>query len=188
MKNLGPRLRGYARWLPPDWRIFVMVDRDNDNCLALKRELEDASMAAGLRTRSQAGGNGWQVVNRIVVEELEAWYFGDWQAVRGAFPRVSEHVPRQSRYREPDAISGTWEAFERILQRRGYFANWPAQGRSRKGNRRPYRPEPQPFWQLQYVPRRGCGSRGMRAPPTGTRTGRPPGYLNQFSAQGRRAR
>lgn len=122
MKNLGPRLRGYARWLPSDWRIFVMVDRDNDDCLALKSELEEASEAAGLRTRSQAGDDGWQVVNRIVVEELEAWYFGDWQAVRSAFPRVSEGVPRTSRYRDPDAINGTWEAFERILRSRGYFA------------------------------------------------------------------
>ena len=122
MRNLGPRLRGYARWLPPEWHIFVMVDRDNDDCLALKRELGDASMAAGLRTRSQAGGDGWQVVNRIVIEELEAWYFGDWQAVRSAFPRVSGRVPNQSRYREPDAINGAWEAFERILQRYGYFA------------------------------------------------------------------
>ena len=122
LKNLTPRLRGYARWLPADWRIFVVVDRDNDDCLALKRELEEASEAAGLRTRSRAGDESWQVVNRIVVEELEAWYFGDWHAVRNAFPRVSERVPGQARYRDPDAINGTWEAFERILQSRGYFA------------------------------------------------------------------
>lgn len=25
------------------------------------------------------------------------------------------------RYRDPDSITGTWEAFERILQRHGYF-------------------------------------------------------------------
>jgi len=122
LKNLGPRLRGYARWLPSDWRIFVVVDRDNDDCHALKRALEGASEAAGLRTRSQSGGDAWQVVNRIVIEELEAWYFGDWQAVRSAYPRVSDRVPKQSRYRDPDAINGTWEAFERILQSHGYFA------------------------------------------------------------------
>ena len=122
LKNPNPRLRGYARWLPDDWRVFVVVDRDNDDCKALKRELEEASTAAGLRTRSQAGGEDWQVVNRIVIEELEAWYFGDWQAVRNAFPRVSERVPTQARYRDPDAIDGTWEAFERILKSRGYFS------------------------------------------------------------------
>ena len=62
------------------------------------------------------------MVNRVAIEELEAWYFGEWEAVRGAYPRVSRTVPQQARYRDPDAIrGGTWEAFERVLQRRGYF-------------------------------------------------------------------
>jgi hypothetical protein len=39
-----------------------------------------------------------------------------------AYPGVPEQVPRQSRYRDPDAIEGgAWEALERILQRAGYF-------------------------------------------------------------------
>ena len=58
----------------------------------------------------------------MAIEELEAWYFGDWSAVRRAYPRVSAKVPRQAKYRFPDAIKGgTWEAFERILKRAGYF-------------------------------------------------------------------
>ena len=57
-----------------------------------------------------------------MIEELEAWYFGDWQAVRAAYPRVSETIPNKAPYRVPDAIAGgTWEAFERILKRHGYF-------------------------------------------------------------------
>jgi hypothetical protein len=53
---------------------------------------------------------------------LEAWYFGDWKAVRTAYPGVSSTVPKQARYRDSDAIrGGTWEAFERILQKAGYF-------------------------------------------------------------------
>ena len=122
LRNLKARLRGYARWLPDDWRIIVLVDRDDDDCRSLKERLEEASAAAGLRTRSQSPGAGWQVVNRVVVEELEAWYFGEWTAVRAAYPRLSDGVPRRARYRDPDAISGTWEAFERILQRCGYFS------------------------------------------------------------------
>jgi len=58
----------------------------------------------------------------MAIEELEAWYFGDWEAVRAAYPRVPQSVPNQQRYRQPDAIAGgTWEAFERLLQRHGYF-------------------------------------------------------------------
>lgn len=62
--KLQDRLRGYAGWLPDDWRVVVVVDRDDDDCV----------------------------------------------------------VAGQAAYRHPDAIlGGTWEAFERVLQRHGYF-------------------------------------------------------------------
>lgn len=122
MRRLDSRLRGYRSRPFDEFRLIVMIDRDQDDCRTLKARLEDAAAGAGLRTRSQSGGECWQVVNRIVVEELEAWYFGDWEAVRSAFPRVSSTVPNQRRYRRPDAIrGGTGEAFERVLQRYGYF-------------------------------------------------------------------
>ena len=122
MRRLESRLRGYRNRPSGEFRLVVMVDRDHDDCRTLKAELEDAAAAAGPHTRTQSGGDRWQVVNRIVVEELEAWYFGDWEAVRSVFPGVSSTVPNQARYRRPDAIrGGTWEAFERILQRHGYF-------------------------------------------------------------------
>ena len=121
-RNLSARLRAYARWLPSDWRIVVVLDRDSDDCHALKAELEAAASAAGLQTRSSVGRDSWQVVNRIAIEELEAWYFGDWEAVREAYPRVPGTVPQRAGFRDPDAIrGGTWEAFERILKRHGYF-------------------------------------------------------------------
>ena len=122
LTKLTGRLRGYAKYLPADWRIFVLVDRDADDCRELKQRLEDISAQVGLLTRARAGGNPWQVVNRIVIEELEAWYFGDPEAIRNAYPRVSLRTLNQARYRDPDAISGgTWEALEQVLQRNGYF-------------------------------------------------------------------
>ena len=93
MRRLESRLRGYRNRLSNEFRLVVMVDRDRDDCRTLKAKLEDAAIAAGLRTRTQSVGDRWQVVNRIVVEELEAWYFGDWEAVRDAFPKVSSTVP-----------------------------------------------------------------------------------------------
>lgn len=120
--KLEARLRGYAAWLPDRWRIVVIVDRDDEDCLALKRQLERVATASRLRTRSRASHHPRQLVNRITIEELEAWYFGDWVAVCKAYPRVSPSIPRKQGYRDPDAISGgAWEAFERILQRYGYF-------------------------------------------------------------------
>ena len=120
--KLQSRLRAYAKWLPEDWRIIVVVDRDAENCKKLKRRLESIAATAGLVTKSGCGNNSWQLVNRIAIEELEAWYFGDWTAVRTAYPRVSPNIPSQAGYRDSDNISGgTWEAFERVLQRHGYF-------------------------------------------------------------------
>ena len=122
LRELERRLRAYATWLPEDYRIVVTVDRDNDDCHVLKTQLEEAAGRAGLLTRSRAIDRPWQLVNRIAVEELEAWYFGDWQAVQAAYPQVPAAIPGRAPYRDPDAITGgTWEAFERILKRYGYF-------------------------------------------------------------------
>ncbi len=115
------RLQGYARWLPDNWRIIVILDRDNDDCKELKQDLDDIAADAGIITRSR-NTDEYHIVNRLAIEELEAWYFGDWQAVKSAYPRVSERVPRRRGYRNPDKIKGgTWEAFERLLQASGYF-------------------------------------------------------------------
>ena len=122
LSRLGNRLRGYANWMPPEYRIVVVVDRDSDNCEELKLRLEQICENVGLRSRRAAGGPEWQVVTRIVIEELEAWYFGDWPAVRAAYPRVPAQIPDRAARQNPDAIrGGTWEAFERVLQRCGHF-------------------------------------------------------------------
>jgi len=122
LKNLPARLKGYSNWIPDNHRIVVLVDRDADDCRALKDQLETVARDAGLVTRSRAGKKPYDVVNRIVVEELEAWFFGDWEAVRTAYPRAPAGIVKKAGFRYPDAISGgTWESFERMLQKAGYF-------------------------------------------------------------------
>jgi Domain of unknown function (DUF4276) len=122
LSQLPERLRGYRHWIPANWGIVVIIDRDDDDCRILKRSLEEKSLASGFATGTAAAGTPYTVVNRLAIEELEAWYFGDWEAVRVAYPRVPATIPQKKGYRNPDAISGgTWEAFERILRRSGYF-------------------------------------------------------------------
>lgn len=123
LKSLPARMRGYARSLRTDDRIVVLVDRDQSNCHALKHRLEQIAQEAGLATASHPDALGrFQVVNRIAIEELEAWFFGDVAAIRAAYPRVSAHLDQQKGYRDPDAIAGgTWERLERVLQKAGYF-------------------------------------------------------------------
>ena len=121
LNNLPNRLRGYANWLPADWRIIVVVDRDLDDCSQLKNRLETAAAAAGMTTRA-ARAETIHVVNRLAIEELEAWFFGDWEAVKAAYPKVPANIPEKQGYRDPDAIAGgTWEALEKVLKRHGYF-------------------------------------------------------------------
>lgn len=121
LKRLPERLRGYASWLPDDWRI-VVVDRDDDDCAKLKKRLEAMAAEAGLATKSKPKSRRFAVVNRLAIEELEAWYFGDWEAVQRAYPKVNANVPSQAKYRSPDEIKGgTWEAFEGVMKAGGYF-------------------------------------------------------------------
>ena len=45
LKRLPERLAGYRAWLPDNWRILVLVDRDDDNCVELKEQLESIARA-----------------------------------------------------------------------------------------------------------------------------------------------
>lgn len=124
LKQLPRRLKAYANWMPGDYYLVVLIDEDRQDCAQLKAQLEAAAQQANLPTKSRPAPNGrFVVLNRIAVEELEAWYFGDIAALRAAYPRVSDSLHRQRRFRHPDQISGgTWEMLERVLQQAGYYA------------------------------------------------------------------
>lgn len=122
--ELPKRLRGYQSWIDGTaTRVVVVVDRDDDDCVELKRRLQQIAEQAGFRMRPGSSGCT-QILNRVAIEELEAWFFGDIPALRRAYPRVPASLGQQARYRDPDAISGgTWEALERVLRDRGYHAS-----------------------------------------------------------------
>jgi hypothetical protein len=125
LKKLLPRLRGYKTWMPEDWCIVILIDADEEDCRALKDNLEGIAQRAELFTKSNRTiGSYFQVLNRLAIEELEAWFFGDVEALHAAYPRVSLSLGRKARYRNPDAIrGGTWEALERELKRVGYYSS-----------------------------------------------------------------
>lgn len=112
LREIPKRLRAYARWAPDDWRVVILVDEDREDCHDLKLQLLESVESAGIADRT---------VCRIAVEELEAWFFGDVQALRSVYPRIPPTLARRSRYRDPDAITGgTWEALDRVLREAGY--------------------------------------------------------------------
>jgi hypothetical protein len=123
LSKLLPRLKGYKGWLPDDWKIVVLVDADDEDCKELKATMEEKAETAGLTTKSRRTmGPYFQVLNRLAIEELEAWFFGDVEALNSSYPRVSLNLGKRAKYRDPDTIrGGTWEALERELKKAGYF-------------------------------------------------------------------
>lgn len=121
--QLPKRLRGYRRWLPEDWRIVVLLDNDLDDCRELKACLEVIASEAGLATRSHKGTDGrYRVINRLVIKELESWFFGDAAAIHAAYPRLPSNISGWKRFRKPDAISGSVKtALLQVLHRAGYY-------------------------------------------------------------------
>jgi hypothetical protein len=125
LAKLPNRLRGYAAWITnADTRVAVLVDEDRSDCMTIKSAMEDAAANAGLLTRSVAGSDApFVVLNRLAIEELEAWFFGDCDALRAAYPRLPATLEARAGFRDPDAVAGgTWESLERVLQRAGYHS------------------------------------------------------------------
>ncbi len=114
LKQLPKRMQAYANFIPSDWRIVVVVDRDNDDCKKLKQKLCTAS-----RLVIEKKGN--VVLHRIAIEELEAWFLGDIPAIRVEYPKVPVNLAKNKKFRDPDAIKGgTWETLDKLLKDYGY--------------------------------------------------------------------
>ena len=127
LRRLVHRLRGYAHRIHHEnLCVVVLIDNDADDCKELKRRLDDTAVAAGLTTKSAAPpGARFHVVNRVIIEELEAWFFGDVEALRQAYPKVPESLSKKEKYRDPDAITGgTWEALFGELKRVSYYGEY----------------------------------------------------------------
>jgi hypothetical protein len=124
IKKLPGILRGYKAWLPENWRVVVLIDADREDCKSPKAKMDEIADGASFFTKSAPAGDlRFQVLNRLAVEELEAWFFGDVEALRSAYPRLPASIPARAKFRDPDAIrGGTWEALERLLKRAGSYS------------------------------------------------------------------
>ena len=122
LEELPKHLKGH-QWIPDDWRIIVLIDEDRRDCHELKAYLEKAAHEAGFVTKSSAAPNeDFQVVNRLAIEELEAWFFGDIEALHAAYPRISINLGTKAKYRNPDTITGgTDKVLERLLIQKNYY-------------------------------------------------------------------
>ncbi len=123
LRKLPNRLQGYRNWIPDDWVIVVLIDKDNQDCHVLKSQLETISRTSHLYTKTTPNerNNKFQVMNRIIIEELESWFFGDIDALSAAYPRIPTHIGTRSSYSNPDLIHNTSNVLESLLQRYRYY-------------------------------------------------------------------
>ena len=52
LAKLPDRLKGYQAWLPPDWKIVILIDEYREDCRKLKKQLEDIARSSELITKS----------------------------------------------------------------------------------------------------------------------------------------
>ncbi len=91
-KSIPRKLRA---WREPGVRFVIVRDNDGGDCFALKQRLIELCHACGCQN----------ALVRIACQELEAWYFGEPDAMARAFGNVRlQEIKHKSRYRDPDSI------------------------------------------------------------------------------------
>lgn len=115
IKKLPNRLRAYHN--PPlnTHKIIILIDRDSGNCKDIKNQLENIACNAGLTTKTM-DPNNFQVITRVVIEELESWYFGDIVALHEAYPIIPKNLRQRKGYCTPDTIPKPSNRLLRLLQ------------------------------------------------------------------------
>lgn len=102
-KSIPRKLRGWKE--PGDVRFVILHDQDTKDCRKLKQSLLDL-----------CEGTGRSVLVRIACQEMEAWYFGDTQALAIAYdnPKLCK-ISAQKKYRIPDNIPSPKEELYRLI-------------------------------------------------------------------------
>lgn len=104
LDQLPNKLRAYGKTLDPATdRLLVLLDADDDPCSDLKRRLLETLASCDPRPVA---------LFRLAIEETEAFYLGDPQAIRRAFPHA--RLQRLRSYVQ-DSVCDTWELFQTVI-------------------------------------------------------------------------
>lgn len=119
LSQLPRLLAGYGK-TPGIDAVVVVVDSDRRDCKDFLAEL--LAVLQCCRPAPNA-------MFRLAIEELEAWYLGDRQALLAAYPRARRDV--LGRYLQ-DSVCGTWELLADAVHPGGVAAvqkaGWPLPG------------------------------------------------------------
>ena len=119
LDNLPRILSGYGRTHGID-AVVVILDSDRRSCVDFLKELHLILDACSPKPNT---------LFRLAIEEMEAWYFGDQEALLGAYPKAKKEL--LNRYQQ-DSICGTWEVLADAIYPGGSSAikkaGWPLPG------------------------------------------------------------
>lgn len=104
LHNLPSKLRAYGLENRDDVVVIILVDLDDrPDCREFKNKLVSLLEHCKMRPNT---------LFRIAIEELEAWYFGDHEAISQAYPKM-----KQSTYEKyiQDSQCGTWEKLAEVI-------------------------------------------------------------------------
>jgi len=118
--NQLPRLlAGYGKTTGID-AVVVVLDSDSRDCKAFLAEL------TRILTHCNPAPN---ILFRLAIEEMEAWFLGDRQALLKAYPKAKNDI--LNRYTQ-DSVCGTWELLANTIYPGGLAAiqkqGWPLPG------------------------------------------------------------
>jgi len=87
--------RKLRAWREPGVRFVVVLDNDGSDCESTKRRLKSLCKKSGRP----------DTLVRLACQELEAWYFGEIEALaRGYSRRDLRKLANKARFRDPDQI------------------------------------------------------------------------------------
>ncbi|MEO5377815.1 MAG: DUF4276 family protein [Magnetococcus sp. DMHC-6] len=111
LHNLPHKLRAYGKAMQGDAMVVVLVDLDDrSDCRHFKQQLVELLNSCPTKPTC---------LFRIAVEELEAWYFGDSDAIRSAYPHAISEI--LSSYIQ-DSQCGPWETMADAIYPEGRMA------------------------------------------------------------------
>jgi len=119
LDQLPKLLRGYEK-TPGIDAVVIVLDTDNRDCTTFLAELKVVADNQNLLLKTMF---------RLAIAEIEAWYFGDQDALLAAYPRAKQDVMRTY---VQDSVCDTWELLADAVYMGGSMAikkaGWPLPG------------------------------------------------------------
>jgi hypothetical protein len=105
-----PRLLKGLSSVPHVDAIVVVLDADKRDCKTFLAELKQLAGDCGAERKTMF---------RLAIEEIEAWYFGDRDAIVAAYPQAKRQ--KLDRYQQ-DSVCDTWETLAEAIHPGGLKA------------------------------------------------------------------